>query len=107
VGNAALLAAGCNARGLFLDYRELPGALLDRLPAHFGISFCGEDRAAILAVARNHAKNPARLYIDDSADKRSTAAHLREMAETIVGPTLAALQARQHQGLRRADEPVD
>jgi hypothetical protein len=97
IGDAALAAADGQSAGLFLDYRVLPGVLMDTIPAHFGITLTGAYRAAISAATRRHAKSPARPYTDDSADKRAAAANLQGMAEAIVGPTVAALRARQHQ----------
>jgi hypothetical protein len=95
VGEAALATAG--ARSWFLDHSQLPGALLDAIPAHFGMSLTEADRAAILEATRRHAKSPARPYTDDGAEKRAAAAHLQRMADPIVGPTITALRARQHQ----------
>ena len=95
LGQAALAVAGPGS--LFLDHRQLPDALSEVIPQHFGMPLTEGDRAAISAATRRHAKNPARPYTDDSADKRAAAAHLQGMAETIVGPTMALLRARQHQ----------
>jgi hypothetical protein len=95
VGQAALAVTG--AESLFLDHRQLPDALFDVLPAHFGMSLTEAHRAAILEATRRHAKSPARPYTDDGAEKRAAAAHLQRMADPIVGPTITALRARQHQ----------
>jgi hypothetical protein len=95
VGQAALAVAGTDS--LFLDHRQLPDALFDVIPEHFGMSLTDADRAAILEATRRHAKSPGRPYTHDGAEKRAAAAHLQRMAETFVGPTIAALRARQHQ----------
>jgi gluconate kinase len=98
VGQAALTAGRDNPRALFLNYRDLPEAIFDRLPGHFGISFNDADSAAILETTQRNAKNPGAPYLDDTAAKDAAAAPLRAMAEAIVGPTIAALDAaRQSQ----------
>ena len=97
VGQAALSAAGAHAPSLFLDHRQLPDALFDVIPAHFGMPLTDSDRANISAATPRHAKSPTRPYTDDSADKLAIAAHLRKMADEIVGPTVAALRLRQYE----------
>jgi hypothetical protein len=52
-------------------------------------------RAAIAATTRRHAKSSTRAYVDDGAEKRVAAMNLQRMAETIVGPTIAELNARR------------
>jgi len=75
--SAQVLAAICRSAlrfrsdgGLFVDYRELPGAVSGRIARHFGLSF---DEAAILrlkeAEARD-AKSPGVSFQPDSAAKQ-------------------------------------
>jgi hypothetical protein len=92
IGQAALAASGSNARGLFLHYRQLPDALWDALPAHFGFALSQSARAAFTERARHHGKRPGAPFADDTAAKQHAAAHLRDMAEEVVGPTFAALE---------------
>ena len=102
IGQAALSAGHRNPRSLFLDYRELPDALWDTLPAHFGFTLSGDDRAAILETSRHHAKHPRDAFATDSATKQAVAGHLREMAEDVVGPTFAALDLARNEQRRSA-----
>ena len=80
-------------RSLILPYRALPGALLDRVPAHFGFAPTPQERAALAAATRRDAKQPGRAFSDDGAAKRARGAAFRETAEAIAGPVLAALDA--------------
>jgi hypothetical protein len=94
IGQAALAASGSHARGLFLHYRELPEALWNTLPAHFGFALSPSARAALRERTRRHAKRPDAPFADDRAAKQRAAAHLRDMAEEVAGPTFAALERR-------------
>jgi hypothetical protein len=98
IGQAALAAARNNPRCLLLHYRDLPDALWDTLPSHFGFTLSEDARAALVGRTRFHAKRPDAPFADDTAAKQRAAAHLREMAEEVAGPTFAALDsARQNQ----------
>ncbi len=59
-------------RALFLDYRELPGAF-GRILDWFGIACSDAERAAMDAASRRDAKNPTRVFADDTAAKAQTA----------------------------------
>lgn len=89
----AALAAHRPGQSLMLDYRDLPSALWDRLPAHFGYALNEEVGAAMRERLGRDAKAPSAAFVEDSAIKRATAAPFAELAELIVGPTYAALQA--------------
>jgi hypothetical protein len=91
MGQAALSAGRNDPRALFLNYRELPEALWETIPAHFGFTLSESDRAAILETSQRNAKCPNTSFSDDRAAKQAAAAHLRGMAEEIVGPTIMAL----------------
>jgi hypothetical protein len=93
LGRAALAAARKNRRGIILNYRELSGALLDKLPQHFGLSLTETDRAAVLLRTRGHSKNAATPYVED-VEKSAGIVHRRKVVEAIVAPTIAALEAR-------------
>ncbi|CAN2532823.1 hypothetical+protein [Methylocapsa aurea] len=87
----AALAAHRPGRSLILDYRDLPSALYDRLPAHFGLALDDATRAAMTMVLGSDAKNPSVAFQEDSAIKRAAAAPFAELVELLVGPTYAAL----------------
>lgn len=102
IGKAALAASHCNPRSLVLHYRDLPEALWDRIPAHFGFTLSKSARAAFLETARRHAKHPEAAFVDDTAAKQRAAAQLREMAEEVAGPTFAALDLLRQEQRRSA-----
>jgi hypothetical protein len=54
---AALEHAG-SPNGLFVDYEQLPGFVLERLPSHFGLELSDEERKLMVAAAELNAKNP-------------------------------------------------
>lgn len=91
-GRAGLAALGTGG-GLVLDYTELPEALWERIPAHFGFR---PDAAAVevmRVVARRDAKHPGRTFAPDGEAKRAVAARWRETAERITGDVMASLDA--------------
>jgi hypothetical protein len=60
-------------RALFLDYRELPGAVFARVLDWFGIE-CGDAEHAVMeAASRRDAKVPSRLFADDTTAKAEAA----------------------------------
>lgn len=75
---AGVLAGICEAAlehregGLFIDYRELPGAVPERLAAHFGVELSGRDRETMAAAACRDAKNPWMAFErrDEARDAR-------------------------------------
>ncbi len=74
-------------KGLFIDYRELPGAITGAIAAHFGLGLSAEDAARVEAATRINAKSPSEVFADDRAEKR-------RLAEGLVrGPGLDALMA--------------
>lgn len=93
-GHAALdEAARRPGRGLFLRYDDLPGALFDRVPAHFGFTPSAEARGAMEAATCRHTKAPDRAFTPDGDVKRREGAPWRETAEAIAGPVFSALDA--------------
>jgi hypothetical protein len=48
--------------GLFLNYRDLPGAIWDRAAAHFGLELSAEERELMYAAAQFDSKQPGTLY---------------------------------------------
>ncbi|ACL59736.1 sulfotransferase family protein [Methylobacterium nodulans] len=80
-------------RGLVLRYDDLPEALFDRVPAHFGLRPGPAILAAMRAAAGRDAKAPDTAFRPDGDAKRREAAPWREAVETIAGPVIAALDA--------------
>jgi hypothetical protein len=66
---SAALSFRDDPRGMFVDYRELPGAVCGRIAKHFGLELNAEDEARICEAARVDAKNPWAEYVDDHATK--------------------------------------
>jgi hypothetical protein len=80
--------------GLLIDYRELPDAACTRLLAHFRLDYRRADLARMREVARFDAKEPARLYADDSEAKRRMATPgIRAAADSLLAPLRDRLDA--------------
>jgi hypothetical protein len=78
-----------------LNYAELPAALADRVPRHFGLADL--DRATVAAVTAHHAKRPHEPFVDDTAAKRAAiTSDLAELLERWVNPHYRALEAVRH-----------
>ena len=58
---------------LFLDYRDLPGSVFDRMLAWFGITCSTDELASMEAASRRDAKNPTLPFADDTDEKARTA----------------------------------
>jgi gluconate kinase len=98
---ARVLAAICRAalehhdeQALFVDYRELPSAVLERVLPALGLECDAAERASMEAVTRLDAKNPVLPFSDDStALARQASPELREAAERWVRPLYDELLA--------------
>jgi hypothetical protein len=78
-----------------LNYAELPGALADRVPDHFGLA--RPDRATLGRVTARDAKRPHQPFVGDGAAKRSAITpELSELLERWVGPHYRALENVRH-----------
>jgi hypothetical protein len=104
LAQAALAAARDNPRSLFLHYRDLPDALWDRLPAHFGFTLSESDRGAMAARTLRHGKRPDTPFVDDTITKQGAAAHLQKMVEEVASPAFAALDLAR--GKQQANLPL-
>lgn len=69
----AALESGGRARSLFVDYRQLPGAVPSLIAPHFGIDPGPDGLAAMAAAAGRNAKNPSAGFEPDSASKQAQA----------------------------------
>ncbi len=96
MGEAAL-AHHAGGGGLIVDYRDLPGAVAERILPHFGVTPDEADRSALRAAAGPDAKAPHQTFTPDAEGKRAAAtAELRTLAERHageVGRRLHALRA--------------
>ena len=97
---AAVLGAICSAvvphagAEQLLNYDELPSALIQRLPRHFGLDPSMIDQARLDTVLSQHAKRPHEMFVDDRASKRAVAdAALRDAAQRWIEPHYFALEA--------------
>lgn len=105
-GSAALDGlAATPGRGLVLRYDDLPGALFQRLPAHFGMEPSRPARNAMEEALQRDAKAPGRPFTPDGEAKRREAAPWRGAADRICGAVFAALDAARLAG-PRFDEPL-
>jgi hypothetical protein len=79
-------------RALFLDYRDLPGAILERVLDWFGIDCSPAERAAMEAASNRDAKNPTRPFANDTAAKAQAAtSELRAAADRWARPAYEEL----------------
>jgi gluconate kinase len=98
---ARVLAAICSAalehrdeQALFLDYRELPDAVSDRILGAFGMDCDATERATMEHVARFDAKNPVLPFTGDGdGGEIEVSAELRKAAERWVRPIYEELLA--------------
>ncbi|MDB5694678.1 MAG: aspartyl/asparaginyl beta-hydroxylase [Sphingomonas bacterium] len=72
--------------GRVVDYAALPDAVFSTILPHFGITIGVEERAAMVATTRRHAKRPERMFVADEAAKQADASNdIREGIERHVG----------------------
>jgi len=97
---ARVLAKICGAaaaqagKGVFVNYRDLPGAVAPRILPHFGLVADETERGLMRRTARLDAKNPQAEFTTDSAFKQGEAdARLRAIAEQHLGAIYAQLEA--------------
>lgn len=91
-------------RCLLLDYAALPGALVDSVLPHFGVSPEGKDRARIVAAGGRYSKAPTLAFTPDSATKQQEASPaLRAIAAPLL-ETHARLEALRFE--QRAPVPA-
>lgn len=80
--------------GLLVNYRQLPGAMDDRILSHFGIKLDASGRAELAAAAARNSKAPDTGFATDSAAKQREADPLtRATADRHVAATYARLEA--------------
>jgi hypothetical protein len=80
-------------RALVVDHTDLPLPGIERAATHLGLSWDGADRAAVAAMADQHAKNPWLGYADDRAAKQAAiTAELRATVDAWATPAYRALR---------------
>jgi hypothetical protein len=73
--------------GMFVDYRDLPGAIWGGIAKHFGIEFDDRKIALMRETVQVHAKFPGLPFAADSADKRQEASPaVRALAAELLEP---------------------
>jgi len=98
---ARVLAAICEAAarhhagdGLLVNYRDLPGALLDRVLPHFGLTPSPEEAVLMRAAAARDAKAPGQAFFPDAEIKRREAGEdLRAICEHRLEKVYRRLEA--------------
>lgn len=96
---ATVLGATCRQalanrddRALFLDYRELPGAVADRILGWFGLECSDAERAAMAAASNRDAKHPSKAFVDDTGAKAQAATpELRAAVDRLARPAYEEL----------------
>lgn len=84
---------GPSARGLLVNYAEMPDAIIDRIAPHFGFVPDTAQRAAMRQVATRDAKAPERRFTSDTAAKRRDAGPEIEAARALIDPVYVQLEA--------------
>jgi hypothetical protein len=84
--------ASRDERALFVDYRELPDAVFDRVLDLFGLDCSRAERALMEAAARRDAKVPSRSFAPDGEEKaRAATPELRAAVDRRARPAYDAL----------------
>lgn len=90
----AALTLAANRPTLLVPYRHLPGIVWQQIAPSLGLALAPADIAAMQQVASQHAKNPRRLFTDDSLTKQQAASdEIRELANTWVRPLYEKLES--------------
>jgi hypothetical protein len=79
-------------RTLFLDYRDLPGAVFDRVLDWFGLDCSPDDRRRMEAASLRNAKIPSRAFTGEPEEKAQAATpELREAVDRWARPAYEEL----------------
>jgi hypothetical protein len=85
-------AAQRDERSLFLDYRELPGAVFGSILDLFGLECDAGERALMVAASRRDAKVPSQPFTDDTKAKAQAATTaLRTAVDRLARPAYESL----------------
>ena len=103
---ARVLAAVCRAAldqrrlggGLFVNYRDLPGAVATTILPHFGLSCSDAEGAILRRAALMNAKSPGMAFAPDAEAKRRAATDaIRAAADRHLGEIFDRLEASSRQ----------
>lgn len=84
------------ARGLLLDYRDLPQATWTRVAAHFGLTPTPEQVEAQTAASATNPKEGGAVFTPDAASKRASASpEVRALADRWMRPAWEALETER------------
>jgi hypothetical protein len=87
------LAFRDDPRSLFVDYRQLPGAIWGLVAQHFSLHLSGEELARMQSAAQLDAKSPARNFESDCDSKqREATGAIHELAAIWLNPLYTELQ---------------
>ena len=76
-----------------IHYRQLPEAVWEGLPGHFGYQLSAADVARMRDIAGLNVKDPQQRFSSDSESKqREASAQARELAEQWIGPHYRRLE---------------
>ncbi|AVS71389.1 sulfotransferase family protein [Paracidovorax avenae] len=96
---AAMVREFRPGRTLLLDYRQLPGAILDAIAPHFGMQPGAQATERMQATFGVHAKNPLHPFTPDAGRKHLEAPQrLRELAREWIAPHYDALERLRAEG---------
>jgi hypothetical protein len=80
--------------GLFVDYDDLPERALPAILAHLRMDLVESEIAMMLSKTGRDAKQPQAVFVPDASRKQASAsAAARQVAQTLLMPTYAKLQA--------------
>lgn len=83
--------------GRLFHYSELPDALRDAIPMHFGVSLNAREVQRVRAAAGVDAKSPDRAYKDDRQEKQRVVDNvIRDLAAQWLEPIYQTLEQMRH-----------
>lgn len=101
---ARVLGVLCDSAGRCLPgelgkpvhYRQLPDAVWEMLPRHFGFQPTAAEVTRMRDIAGSNVKDPQQRFTSDSESKqREASAQVRELAEQWIGPHYRQLETRR------------
>ena len=90
----AALQAYAPGNGRLVNYRQLPEIVWESLLGFFGATGSDEEIASMQAASRFNAKNPTRLFVDDTDAKRGVATdEMRAAVERLLRTDFERLES--------------
>jgi hypothetical protein len=97
---AAALRAAREHSALLVNYRELPGAMYQKIARHFGCTWSGDEERNMEEASRRDAKRPEQAFAADAAPKQSGAGErVREICERKLGAIYRGLEFERFRAL--------